>query len=541
MKLLFKPIPLLLFSLSIWVSSVFLSLIRQDPNQGIIVRNYGIWGDWSAHLAFTEAFRERGLSWVMENSPLFQDAPFRYPFFSHAVTALISGILGLETISGMILTSTILLLVLPFLLFRFFRSLAISSMASLYSTLGFLFMGGFQIFDKALDPSKALTSQFDHGSIVTQLLIYEFFPQRAFLFGICIFLWAIVQLRGSGNWKKALLPMTLLGLLPLVHLHSFFALPFFLLPFLLYPSKTSGLFSNRTSVLRLGIVIAGIGGLCILFLFREKNPNSLSWNLFLPGWAQNSTTGQTAAIGMNPLWFWIYNTGFFLPFALAGIWLHRREPTLCSISISGWSLFLFSLMICVQPYFYDNLKLFTYAFLFLAPCFALSLEWLQKKSGKFGIFLVLILLSIQCSSALLDLRSFQQGIEHATWFGRSEIRLAEEFKKIRRSPDDRVLINPIHNHPIPCLAGNPVVMGYPGWLWSWGIQYGELEKKVASVLLGGADSIQNLSALSPRYIVVNSNEKFQNQPVAISFLDSHTKKILEVDSWQVYQVEPPAR
>jgi hypothetical protein len=402
-------------------------------------------------------------------------------------------------------------------------------------------MGGLQIFDKSLDPSKALTNQFDQGSLFTQFLIFEFFPQRAFLFGICLVLWVLGSLCSAPSRKTKWIAALGLGLLPLLHLHSFLAISIPLLALFAFPLSGSGTFSDRKSALSFGSLVAGIGGASQLFLFHEKNPNSLSWNIILPGWAQNPSSGQAAAIAMNPIWFWIYNTGLFLPAAFAGFWIIRKNRDFRAWAVTGFLLFCISLVFCMQPYFYDNLKLFTYAFLFLAFFLGIFLEWIQNHAGRFGRILAPLLLLLQCGTGIHELLAFQKGIEHATWFGPSELELAKGFKKIRNSPNDRVLINPIHNHPIPCLAGNPVVMGYPGWLWSWGIQYNSLESRIGSVLTGDSAALANVKALAPRYIVVNANEKFQNHPIAIPFLDSNFKKILSVDTWQVYQIEPSAR
>ncbi|MBU6154832.1 MAG: hypothetical protein KGP28_11065 [Bdellovibrionales bacterium] len=537
MKQVFRPIPLLLCGLSTLITFVFLSLFQESPDQGFSLKSYPIWGDWSAHLTFIEAFRQRGLHWILEPSPLFQDGPFRYPFLSHLLTAGFSGIIGIHSIHGMIATSAILLVLFPFLLFRFFRKWNLSPMASFYSTVGFLLLGGFQIFDQGLDPAEPLTNQFEHGSMFTQFLIFEFFPQRAFLFAICGVLWALGSLRDPNSGKSRWLAATLLGILPLLHLHSFLVLPLFILSLLCFPIPGSGAFSSRRSVIGLGSLIGGIGLVLVFFLFRQKNEHALQWNFFLPGWAQNPAAGQAAAARMNPLWFWIYNTGFFLPFSLFGFLLYRRHRDLRALALSGILLFSISLLFCVQPYFYDNLKILTFSFLFFSPFFGLFLERMR------GALMLpaLVLLGIQCASATKDLWSFQRGIQHTSWFGESEIRLAEEFKKIRISPDDRVLINPWHNHPIPCLTGNPVVMGYPGWLWSWGIDYASLEQSVGAVLLGTGDALAKVRDLRPKYIVVNSRESFQNKPIAISFLDANFQRLRSIDHWIIYQGEPRAR
>jgi hypothetical protein len=537
MKQLFKPIPLLLLSLATWITLVFISLFHSVDGEGLLVGSFSIWGDWSAHLSFTEAFRQRGLSWILDPNPLFQDAPFRYPFLSHLFTAFLSMGLGIQTIHGMVFTSALFLFLLPFLLFRFFQKWNLSPRASLYSTLGFLLMGGLQIFDSSLNPAKPLTNQFEHGSIFTSFLLFELYPQRAFLFGLCAVLWSTGTLLGKSNKHSKRLALFVLGILPLVHLHSFIAIPFFLLALLCFPRKDSGDFTNRAQVVGRGAVIGGIGALCLWFLFRSPNPFPHQWRIFLPGWAQNEAAGQSLAASMNPLWFWIYNTGVFLPLAFIEIVLSRRNRNLMSLALAGFLLFLVALLFCVQPYFYDNLKLFTYSFLFFAPFFGLFLDRFQGALRSAA----LLLLALQCASATRDLWSFQQGIEKTVWFTELDQDLASEFKKLRSSPDARVLITPIHNHPIPCLTGNPVVMGYPGWLWSWGINYTLLERKAGSVLLGSGDALEQARSLGAEYIVVGSQETFQNHPISFSFLDSNFRKLKTLGPWRIYKVEPPLR
>jgi hypothetical protein len=49
---------------------------------------------------------------------------------------------------------------------------------------------------------------------------------------------------------------------------------------------------------------------------------------------------------------------------------------------------------------------------------------------------------------------------------------------------ERVLVAPTFNHPV-ALCGHPLVLGYPGHVWSHGIDSSRLEKRVDAVM-GGA-------------------------------------------------------
>jgi|GEM_PF-2297544 len=550
MKLLFKPIPLALLTISLWITWKFISMITFRMGEWS-VGAYGIWGDWSAHLTFIEAIRERGLGWILHENPLFADAPFRYPFLSHILTALFAAITGLSSIEAMKVSSSLLIFLLPFLLYRYFRRLGSSPIAGFYSTLAFLFLGGLQIFDSSLDPSKALTNQFEKGSVFTQFLVYEFIPQRAFLFAICLFLWigGSIQspLRPSGHSESPYGPRRValfaiaLGLLPLLHLHSFIAVAVLLLSFWIIPNPESPILRNRKRSFGFGLSVALISAAGIFFMFRQPNPNALTWNVLIPGWAQNPAANQPGAAAMNPIFFWIYNTGFFLPVSLAGIFLKPKGARLSAHTLAGITLFLLAWTFGFQPYFYDNLKIFTWAFLLLSPLYGSTLEKLHSlgRNPKRWIWIAPLLLAVQVASGVSDVFRFSEGLERTTWFGASDFEFAKEFKKIRDSSESRVLINPTHHHPIPCLAGNPVVMGYPGWLWSWGISYGALENDVGAILLGTSDAAKAIEKWKPAYVVIRAQENFQGKPIAVEFLESHFKRILRVGPWTAYRTDIP--
>ncbi|NDG84974.1 MAG: hypothetical protein EBX52_08060, partial [Proteobacteria bacterium] len=258
------------------------------------------------------------------------------------------------------------------------------------------------------------------------------------------------------------------------------------------------------------------------------------WDLWFPGWAQNSGAGLETASAMNPIGFWLYNTGLFLPLTIAGAVQQRSNPALRGLLLAGFTLFLFAILFRIQPYFYDNLKIFTWSFLFLAPFAGIAMEW---GHGKFWPFAVALMV-IQSASAVSDFRFFAKGNQHAVFFDPLEIKLSKDFRKVRGSADDLVLIQPKHNHWVPCLTGNPVVMGYAGWLWSWGIDYRDTEQKVQEILLGGPRAEEELVRLRPKWIILDEREKVRGMNVNLPFFEFRFKKVLEAGPWRIYSVEP---
>jgi hypothetical protein len=438
-----------------------------------------------------------------------------------------------------LLLSLIFLCALPGVLYRFYRAFDLSPLSALYATGTFLLIGGFQVFDSSLRSDLPITNQFDAGSVFTQFVLFEFIPQRAFLFGVVFMLllltWMLkTETRSRSVWFGVLIT---LSFLPLIHFHSYFALGALLIFFLLFPLPHSPRFSARKPIFITGGILFLISSTLASLVLLRHSDHPYRWDLWFPGWAQNEGAHLNSASEMNPFWFWIYNTGMFLPLVGAGAIHHRKNPALRAFLASGLTLFGFALLFRIQPYFYDNLKIFTWSFLFLAPFVGLALEVIHKKFWPIAVALALI----QSASALKDFHYFWEGQQHAIFFDPLEINLAREFKSIRHSPDDLVLIQPKHNHWVPCLSGSPIVMGYPGWMWSWGISYQGTEQKLNEIFTGGPNAITVLDSLKVKWIILDEREKVQNRDVNLQFFESHFKKVLEAGPWRIYSSEPITR
>lgn len=539
MKLKIHPEHWVLLAVSAWITWVCAGMLSWNYGGDLIAGNYSIWGDWSAHFTFIESFRERGAGWIFGDNPLFAGEPFRYPFLSHLLTAGASFLTGGNTVIATLGLSLVLLLAFPFLLHLFFCRSGFSRRSSLFSTLLFLFMGGLQWMDSSLATGEPLTNQFQKGSIFTQFVLFEIFPQRAFLFGLVILLSLLVSWSGRSRPKRIEIVSHAFGfsLLIFTHLHSWIAMGTLLLMMASFPGKTG---PDRRSRWMLGVLtlVFSIPGLALLFL--RESTNHLSWEFWLPGWAQNPAAGMTAASDMGFLKFWIYNTGIFLPLVLGGIWFSLRNREVLALTLSGVLLFTIPLLFNLQPYFYDNLKTFTYSFLFLAPLAGIALDrllTLGKAPLWAGWILALSLLTAQTYSALSDFVFFQRGMQKTVFFSKEEFQLANQFKAIRSSPDAWSLIVPRHNHWLPCLTGTPVVMGYPGWLWSWGIAYSERETEVKEILSGGIRAEDLIRKYDLHYFAMPIQQGGSEPGVNVAFFENRFRLALSSPSWRVYSLK----
>jgi hypothetical protein len=563
MKHLFKPISLALCVISVFLVYCCSQALEWDSsgNGELIAHSYSVWGDWSAHFTFISNLLERGPHWLWGDSPLFSGTSFQYPFLSHVLTALYAWTLNLDVPTAVYSSSLILLFFLPFALHFFFRSFGFKRWTSYTTILLFLLIGGTQFLDSSLDPNEPLTNQFTKGSVFTQFIVFEIFPQRAFLFGMITFsllagLLIRIQKIHRLTLKQFVFFTLSLGLIPLLHLHTYIAVAVFLLFLFFFPIMEK----SRIHSFKLGFSVALFSFIWIyLLLMRGEKTHQGNWDIWFPGWAQNPKADLKGAMAMNPVSFWVYNTGLFLPLAGVGFYFLRKNKQVYALFGSGALLFLVAICFNIQPWFYDNMKLFTYSFLFLAPFAAYPIQLLFERSyakvsaiimlapenpypvellieRKYTKIAAIVLVAFQCTSGFMDLRFLAAKKQNAQFFSQEEFELADKFKALRSSPDDLVLIVPKHNHWVPCLSGNPVVMGSVGWLWSWGIDYAPREQEVQKIFSGEPETPALVKALHIRYIVANRTETMGDKPINFMYLQDQYPVVLEQGDWFVFAV-----
>ena len=523
-----------LFLIALFVTYCCSQMLEWDQTGNLIAHSYSVWGDWSVHFTFISQFRERGWHWIFSDNPLFQGTPFRYPFLSHLLTegfALFGSFLGFwgsqEVVVPTFILSLLLIFILPFAIFYGIRSLGVPIWTSVMATFIFLFSGGVEFLDSAVNPNFPLTNQ-PGGPFFTNFLLFEFFPQRAFLFGIISLLMMGGMILRNPSYSRVILGLLLFPFLLCLHVHSWIAMAILLMCLLICHPKAN----KRRDLFKFGFGIAFISVVLMkVYLFRESQPAALKeeWPLFSPGWFPDQP---------NLFSFWLYQTGTFIPLALYGFYLHRKNAIFKPFFGTGAIIFILAFFVRPQPAAYDNLKLFTYSFLFLSPFVALALESFLR--NKFKAPLAFLLLISLTASGLSDAVFFSKKKENALFFSRTEFDLAKEWKTLRSSSDETVIIAPKHNHWVPCLSGSPVWMGYAGWLWSWGINYRPREQEVKEVLLGTASAKKIIEAYHLHYAIFNQADQIDRQQVNLAYFENNYKTILSKSGWFAFDLTQSA-
>ncbi|MEI7426051.1 MAG: hypothetical protein WCK16_03980 [Candidatus Moraniibacteriota bacterium] len=479
-----------------------------------------IWGDWAAHFTYAAPFTYRPINqWFLSN-PVFIERKFTYSFVVDAFSGLLMRI-GVDEIIAFSLPSLILVLLMLFAIYRLTFFYFPSARKSFLVTTLFLTNGGlgFIWFFKNIGAKTFpdVISLSDHKIKLMNFVTSEIMPQRGIVLGIFIVLsiwltWSIWQKNNfkDVSWKKIFFWGSLVGILPLVHIHSFIVLFISGIVFLVFDLK------NWKKWIFFAIIVAFPTFFIWKFFYQGQiQLTFFSWH---PGWLANEKSL------IDWIWFWLLNWGLFLPLAFFSTWKtgFYKKP----LFYVGLLLFISANLILFQPWDMDNMKILTYTYLiFCLPITCFLIDLLGNKKIAYRLFSILLILFLTFSGWIevygLARKNAQQGLLWTT----AELDLAKKFRAIS-SPGDIVLTSDKHNHFISTHTGARILMGYRGWLWSYGINYATMEKDISMMYQGKESAKFLLEKYNIKYVVIglsekndfNANEQFflNNFPVAIS-------------------------
>ncbi len=192
---------------------------------------------------------------------------------------------------------------------------------------------------------------------------------------------------------------------------------------------------------------------------------------------QPAVWGETAG-------FWLANTGIFILLALA-LLIVRRVPSRVRVELRQleltrfwapfWLLFLVGNLVITQPWNWDNTKLFQYWYVGAAIPIAWLLCALGGRSWRrvpAALAVVSLILSgvLSMDMALIGQSSLSQSTTTPPRYLLAGAEEEEVARAVLRStaPSAVFLTEGQPNEPVSLLAGRTVLLGYDGWLWSYG-------------------------------------------------------------------------
>ena len=510
--------------------------------EGIFAGARTIWADWAVHLAGSAVFAFRPVSLWFENHPLFYGQSFNYPFAS----SMISGLLmraGLDRVSAMVVPSIVISLFFLVLLYCFYNSV-LKSGRQAYAAITLFFMSGglgfiYYIQDVLQKPSlkavyfpaREYTFLEDKGIFFFNIFPAELMPQRSFLLGLPVglfLLFFLMRWLSDEPKKSSFLKYFVLGipagLLMVIHTHTYMAIVILCSCLTLF---------HMASLKRM-LAFALAAGLVSLAIYATLygHPMPSGWFGWEWGWMSHNQRN-----GFFPfVKFWLMNWGLVLPLALWGTFQMRyyRHPMV----IGGWVLFVLCNMIRFQPWNWDNSKLLTWSYLLLIiPVVGvLSYLWRSNRRVVNGVAIALAGLLV-FSGGLELMRLVQSGQTMHRMWDASKIDMASKLQKILK-PDETVLTDDDHLNWVSSLAGGQIVMGYRGWLWSYGINYSEREKEVRLMYSGKHDAEALFKKYHVRYAVLSPAARNNFGANELLFLLKY-KMIMKDHDTRVYDVISP--
>ncbi|HEY5838981.1 MAG TPA: hypothetical protein VIT19_08100, partial [Pyrinomonadaceae bacterium] len=212
-------------------------------------------------------------------------------------------------------------------------------------------------------------------------------------------------------------------------------------------------------------------------------------------------------------WFWLKNTGLFIPLLiLALVWkpddyLVRRKLLLFYVPFT--LCFLIPNFVKLAPWVWDNIKMIFYWWIVSAPIVALLLArlWEQNVGRRVLAASLFVILTL---AGGLDIFPLLTGQGEYQEFDRNGVEFAESVKETT-PPTATILHAPIHNTPI-FLTGRRSIMGYPGHIWTHGLDFGPRENEIKQIYAGGMDADALLAKYRVDYVVIGPHEESVVKP-----------------------------
>ncbi len=555
--------PLIYFAAAIVLLWIVFSKVVIEQGGAIYTGYVNNLGDLPFHMQVTASFAY-GQNFPPED-PTYAGTGFAYPYLSDFVAAVFVR-LGISIREAFVLQNMILGLSLVGVLHRFAWVVTRDRLAAAITPVLVLFSGGLgwlMLVDEARRGEQGIlrllgAPPHDYtilsdgplrwGNAITTLLV----TQRSLLFGlplaIIVFtlLWELIHLEREGvatapmpsvrpaaiaagalRNRRALAAGVLTGFLPLIHAHSFVVVlaTAFLMGLVFRQWRDKRWFGWAVYVL----VALTIGLPEIWFSTHNSIANAGTFFGFEFGWDH----GQT-----NILWFWLANTGLFIPLLLAAaVW--RAIPPIAPRSLLLFTLpfltwFIVPNVMRLAPWVWDNIKVLFYWYVGCVPLVALALARMLRARGAIRVGAVALVITLVLSGGL-DVWRVISGQTEYQEFDSDGVAIANLILA-RTPPRSLILHAPTYNPPV-FLTGRRSLLGYTGYIWAHGLDYGPREAAIKQIYAGSPEAEALLSKYGVDYVLVSPIER-NYMPVSDAFFARFTE-VAQSGGYRLFKIAQP--
>lgn len=332
---------------------------------------------------------------------------------------------------------------------------------------------------------------------------------------------ALLDLRVSST-HRMIAAGVIAGLLPLVHAHSFVAV--------MVVGACIALLQRRwREWITFAVVASAVALPQMWWSTHHSAVNASKFFEWQYGWDRGKD---------NVFWFWLKNAGLFIPLTIAAVLWRGKSPLVSRrllLFLAPFSLcFIIPNVLKMAPWIWDNIKVLFYWWVAAAPLVAMLIARLWKK-GPAQKFLALVLFVCITLAGALDvgaivLRSNKYQVIDAAGVGFAEL------VKEKTEPRALIIHAPVHNHPV-FLTGRRSLMGYPGHIWTHGLEFTQRESEIKRIYAGGADAVLLLEKYGVQYAVVGPHERAVMTVNDQFFL--RFQLIGEVGGYRLYKIPQP--
>jgi hypothetical protein len=514
---------------------------------GLFAGYVNIWGDWAAHLSFAGSFAY-GRNFPPEY-PIDPGHHLGYPFMVDFLAASLVP-LGSRLTSALVMTSGLLGLAFPPVLYLAAQRFAGGRAAAVIAVFVFLLSGGLGFVYLLGDIQHSGLGALIHlprEYTLNRDLNYQWLnpvlaylvPQRSTLFGFSLVLILLVVLwlaaRSGAGWQPFLFAGVVAGVMPVYHVHAYgtvVALCVFW-----------ALFTWRVQWLGFFIPAVVIGIPILAWMWPPANTSmcgnspSLHGYCFELGWLSYLDWQHDAAIwaGRDFAWFWIKNTSVFIPLLVGAHFVRNWVPTgFESWFAPMWLWFLVPNIILLQPWDWDNTKFFVFWALLGSILVGGVLARMFQRGPGSAIVAAVLLVLLGLSGALDLARASDFSVSAVQFTDAGGLQVAD-WVRDHTSPEALFVAADEHNSPIPTLAGRRVLIGYPGWLWTYGlpdyVQKGQDDKRI---LDGDATAGDLVGKYGIDYVMIGPQELPRGASRA--YWDAHGTLVFDNGEYAVYRV-----
>lgn len=537
---------------------VFDRAVIEDAS-GISTGLLNNFGDLPFHLSVITSFAH-GNNYPPED-PTYAGVNFTYPFLSDFASAIFVRC-GASLRDSTFIVSFTLALAFVGLVHRWALVMLRDKLAAVITPLLVLLSGGLGwilLFEQAvngdgglwgalMNPPPSFTvipaTTWRWGNAISTLLV----PQRGFLMGLPLAVIVFTQWwlalekdtvpekrdRGKAKARKPVpeppsrFPVrtrrmiaagVAAGLLPLVHAHSFIVVMGMAACLALIHIRWREWFAFFA-------VASAIAIPQLLWSTLNSAVDASTFFAFELGWDR----GQE-----NPVVFWLKNTGVFIPLIIAAI-LVKFDGYLVGKRLLFFYLpftlcFIIPNFIKMAPWIWDNIKVLYYWWLASSPLVALLLAKLWQQGRIRRVIAVLLFVCVTFAGAL-DVAGIAFRSTRYEVFNTAGVRFAERIKETI-PPRALIVHAPVHNTPV-FLTGRRSLMGYPGHIWTHGLEFARREAEIKRIYLGAPDALPLLKSYGVDYAVIGPLERIVTPPNEQFFMQF--QKVEQVGDYSLYKI-----